>query len=138
MPEQKTKPTVVSVGTYLASLPDDRKRAESERLCELMTAATGEPPVMWGPGMVGFGSYHYRYASGHEGDAPVVAFAPRAKAFTLYLNSDLGEYEAQLARLGKHKTGKGCLYITRLSDVDEEVLDEVIREAVARVRTSHD
>lgn len=137
MPEQKTKPTDVTPETYLASLPDERKRAESERLCAIMSAATGEPPVMWGASMIGFGSYHYRYASGHEGDAPVVAFAPRAKAFTLYLSNDISDFQNHLDRLGKYKTGKGCLYITRLSDVDEQVLDEMIRDVVAEVRRAH-
>ena len=138
MPEQKTNPTDVSVESYLAGLSDERKRADSDRLCELMSAATGEPAVMWGASMIGFGSYHYTYASGHEGDAPVVAFAPRAKAFTLYLSCDIGgEYQSHLDRLGKHKIGKGCLYITRLSDVDEQVLDELIRDAVAGVKQAY-
>jgi len=137
MPEQKTKPTDVRVESYLAELADERKRADSQRLCELMSVATGEPPVMWGPSIIGFGSYHYRYESGHEGDTPLVAFAPRAKAFSLYLNGSLEDYEPILAKLGKYKTGKGCLYITRLSDVDEEALDELIRDAVARVRATN-
>ena len=135
MPEQKTVPTEVSVDSYLATL-DDAKRADSGRLSALMTAVTGEPPVMWGGSIVGFGRYHYRYASGHEGDAPLVSFVPRARAFTLYLSCDLSALSHHLDRLGKHRTGKGCLYVTRLSDVDEQVLEELVREAAASVRSA--
>ena len=131
MSEQKTKPTDVSVESFLAGVADERKRADAERLCQLMQTVTGEPPVMWGPSIVGFGSYHYRYASGHEGDWPVAGFSPRAKAITLYLCNDISQHQEVLDRLGKHKVGKGCLYITRLSNVDESVLEELIRTSVA-------
>jgi hypothetical protein len=131
---QKTQPTATSVDAFLGAVGDDRKRADSQRLVELMQAATGEPPVLWGGSIVGFGSYHYRYASGHEGDAPLVGFSPRARAISLYLSCDLGDYREQLDRLGKHKTGKGCLYVTRLADIDEAVLRELIDASVAEAR----
>jgi hypothetical protein len=131
MPEQKTKPTEVAVDDFLAGIGDERKRADAARLRAMMEDATGEPAVMWGGSIVGFGSYHYRYASGHEGDAPVVGFSPRARAISLYLTGDIGQYQGHLDRLGRHKTGVGCLYITRLSDVDEGVLREMIDASVA-------
>lgn len=130
MSEQKTLPTDDSVAAFLAAVPDARRREDAERLCALMTEVTGEPAVMWGGSIIGFGAYHYRYASGHEGDAPVVGFSPRAKALSLYLSTDLSRHQATLDRLGKHKLGKGCLYVTRLSDVDETVLAELIRACV--------
>jgi hypothetical protein len=100
-----------------------------------MTAITGGSPVMWGASIIGFGSYHYRYQSGHEGDAPLVGFSPRAKAHSLYLNCDLSLYQDVLDRLGKHRMGKGCLYITRLPNVDEAVLEELIRASIAEVKS---
>ena len=100
-----------------------------------MEAATGEPPALWGGSIVGFGSYHYRYATGHEGDAPLVGFSPRARAFSLYLSCDIEQHRERLDRLGKHKHGKGCLYVTRLSDVDEDVLRELIDASVTEARS---
>jgi hypothetical protein len=135
MPEQKTKPTAIAVDDFLAWIADERRRADAGRLRKLMEEATGEPAVMWGPIIVGFGSYHYRYASGHEGDAPVVGFSPRARAISLYLTCDIRRYQGHLDRLGKHRTGAGCLYITRLSDVDEGVLRELIDASVAAHET---
>jgi Domain of unknown function (DU1801) len=115
------------VEEFLESVPDERRRADARRLCELMQKVTGELPAMWGGGIVGFGQYHYRYASGHEGDAPLTGFAPRAQHLVLYLDAG---YEApaaeMLARLGPHKTGKGCLYVKRLDAVDQNVLRELI------------
>ena len=134
MSTQKTLPSDASVDACLDGVADERKRADADRLVELMRAATGEPPVLWGGSIVGFGSYHYRYASGHEGDAPLVGFAPRARAFSIYLSCDIEQHQAQLDRLGKHKHGKGCLYVTRLSDIDEDVLRELIDASVAEAR----
>ncbi len=135
MSTQKTLPTGASVESFLDGIADERKRADSYRLVAMMEAATGEPAVLWGGNIVGFGSYHYRYASGHEGDAPLVGFAPRTRAFSLYLSCDLNALPDQLSRLGKHKHGKGCLYVTRLSDVDEGVLRELIDASVAEARS---
>lgn len=122
-----TGPTGASVGEFLAGVPDERRRADAERVAELMAEVTGEPPVMWGTSIVGFGSYHYRYASGHEGDAPLTGFAPRKPHLVVYLVAEFEtRYPAALARLGPYKAGKGCLYLKRLDDVDTEALRELI------------
>jgi Domain of unknown function (DU1801) len=128
-------PTGESVEEFLASVPDEHRRQDARRLCSLMRDVTGEPPAMWGSGIVGFGSYHYRYASGHEGDSALASFAPRKQHLVLYL---VGEFEtryaAVVARLGAHKTGKGCLYLKRLADVDEDALRELIDRSVRALR----
>lgn len=135
MSTQKTLPTGEPVAELLDGIADERKRADAWRLVEMMEAATGEPAALWGGNIVGFGSYHYRYASGHEGDAPLVGFSPRARAFSIYLSCDAETQAERLDRLGKHKMGKGCLYVTRLSDVDEVVLRELIDASVAEARS---
>lgn len=134
MSTQKTVPTGEPVATFLDGVADPRKRADADRLIALMRAATGEPPAMWGSSVIGFGAYHYRYATGHEGDAPLVGFSPRARAMSLYLSCDIAQHGGLLDRLGKHRHGKGCLYITRLTDVDEDVLRELIDASVAEAR----
>jgi hypothetical protein len=133
MAEIKTKPTPASVKDFLNNIPDENKRRDSFTVLEMMRQASGYEPVMWGPSIVGFGTYHYRYASGREGDMPIIGFSPRLQALTLYIMSGLDEYGELLARLGKHKTGKACLYIKRLSDVDRNVLQELIEKAVAHM-----
>ena len=130
MAELKTKPSDAGVEEFLQSVPDERKRADSRTLLEMMQAATGAPPQMWGGSIVGFGSYHYTYASGREGDWFVTGFAPRKQNLTLYLVGGLESHAELLAKLGKHKTGKGCLYINRLADVDRDVLAELLAAAV--------
>lgn len=132
MAENKTKATRASVAAFMAAIPDDAKRADAKTLVKMMRAATGETPKMWGPSIVGFGSHHYVYESGREGDMPVVAFSPRKAALVLYIGA-AGE-TALLAKLGKHSVGKGCLYIKRLADVDAKVLEALIAKAVARRR----
>lgn len=138
-----TVPTEVGVDDFLAAVPDDRRRADALRLCAIMREMTGEPPVMWGPTIVGFGSYHYVYESGRTGDAPLVGFSPRKQQLVVYLVGGYEErYPALLARLGPHRTGKGCLYLKRLDDVDEGALRELVERTV-RVhkgvdRASHD
>ena len=127
MTAPKTVPNKESVEGFLASVADERRRADAEELCELMTKATGATPVMWGPSIVGFGSYHYRYATGREGDSMAVGFSPRKQALTLYLPQGFAAHEALLAKLGQHTTGKGCLYIKRLSDVDKATLRKLIQ-----------
>ncbi|RMD73988.1 MAG: DUF1801 domain-containing protein, partial [Bacteroidetes bacterium] len=122
---------------FLDAVPDEQKRADSYRLLELMEELTGEPPVLWGPSLVGFGKYHYRYASGREGDFFLTGFSPRKQALTLYIMSGFSRYDELMARLGKYKTGKSCLYIKRLSDVDEEVLRTLIAESVAWMRQKY-
>lgn len=121
----KTLQTDASVETFLAMVEPAEKRADARAVCRLMAKVSGQPAKMWGPAIVGFGSYHYRYDSGREGDAPRVGFSPRKAALTLYIMS--GHQDAALmARLGKYKTGKACLYLNKLSDVDQDALEQVI------------
>lgn len=133
-----TRPSGTPVEIFLASVPDERRRADAEQLCALMREITGEPPAMWGPSIVGFGTYHYRYDSGHEGDAPLAGFSPRRPHLVVYLVGGFeSRYGATLARLGPHKAGKGCLYLKRLADVDQDVLRELIDRS-ARVHRGSD
>ncbi len=132
MPELKTKPTEASVDSFLNGVADVQQRADAFQLVEVMKEVTGQPPRMWGPAMVGFGQYHYVYASGHEGDAFLAGFSPRKGALTLYFYAGLDQrFAAQLRQLGKFKASKGCLYIKKLADVDRAVLREMIRDNVA-------
>jgi hypothetical protein len=135
--ENKTKPEGDSVDEFLDNVTDPVKRADSDRLIELMVKATGEPATMWGPSIIGFGRYHYRYASGHEGEAALVGFSPRTGAISLYTWTDPDTRADLLGRLGKHKSGVGCVYVKRLSDVDETVLAELIEKSIAFTRTQH-
>jgi hypothetical protein len=137
MADNKTKPTQVSVATFIDALTDEIKRAEAKALIKLMQSATGEKPKMWGPSIVGFGSHHYKYESGREGDMPLVGFSPRKAAAVLYGVTGFGDSEALLAKLGKHTTGKGCVYIKKLSDVDRKVLEALIEKSVAAKRARH-
>jgi len=120
----KTTRTEASVGDFLAAVPDPKRRADAQAVCALMAEVTGVPPAMWGSGIVGFGSYHYRYASGRQGEWPAVGMSPRKSAITIYVSA--GFDDAKLSRLGPHSTGKACLYVKRLSDVDTDVLRELI------------
>jgi hypothetical protein len=131
MTETKTRPTAMQVADFIDAAPDAVRREDAKTLVALMSRITGEEPVMWGPSIIGFGSYHYRYESGHEGDACRLGFSPRKAELVLYVLNGSPEQEAQLARLGKHKTGKACLYIRKLADVDMAVLEEIIRGALA-------
>lgn len=135
--EPKTKPTDVSVDEFLAAVPKDVRRADGLRLREIMEEISGEPAVMWGPSIVGFGQYHYRYETGHEGDAPRIGFSPRSATLVLYILGDFDGQDDLLSRLGKHKAGKACLYINRLSDIDESVLREMIERSFAHAATLH-
>ncbi len=128
MAEIKTKPTDASVDAFLEAVAHPVRRADGQAVRAMMARVTGEPAVLWGPSIVGFGRYHYRYASGHEGDACRVGFSPRSAKLVLYVGG-FPEYEALLARLGKHKTSKACLYLTRLADVDPVVLEEITRRS---------
>lgn len=134
--QAKTQATATSAQAFIAALPDDERRRDCEALAALMQRATGCPPVMWGSSIVGFDRYRYRYASGHEGESCVVGFSPRKGDLSVYL---LAGYEdeattALLARLGRHKHGKACLYIRRLADVDQAVLQELVNRSVAETR----
>jgi hypothetical protein len=135
MAELKTKVTEVSPKAFLDKQPDELRRKDCAKLVEIMKKATGEAPRMWGPSMVGFGEYHYRYESGHEGDTFVVGFAPRKTDFTLYVPGAIQKSPELLGKLGKHKTGKGCLYIKRLEDVDLGVLERLIVTSVKHTKS---
>ena len=137
MADNKTKPTKSSVAAFIDALTDQTRRADAKALVRLMQSAAGEKPTMWGPSIVGFGSYHYTYDSGREGDMPLVAFSPRKAATVLYNAIGFSGSEALLAKLGKHTTGKGCLYIKKLADVDQEVLEALIVKSVAARRARH-
>jgi hypothetical protein len=134
MAELKTQKTDGSVEAFLNAVENEPKRTDSFRVLAIMRAITGEEPAMWGPSIVGFGSYHYTYTSGREGDWPVVGFSPRKRNLTLYIMDGFDTYDALLARLGKHKTGKSCLYINKLADVDLNVLRDLITQSVAHVQ----
>jgi Domain of unknown function (DU1801) len=131
MAENKTKATNVSVTAFIEALSDEDKRADARTLVKLLQNAAGEKPKMWGPSIIGFGSYHYTYDTGREGDMPVVAFSPRKAATVLY---GLSEAEALLPKLGKHTRGKGCVYIKKLADVDQKVLKAMVVKSVAARR----
>jgi len=133
MPEQKTKPTKVKVSDFIAKLPNERRRAESRQLLRLFKAATGKRAVMWGPTMIGYGTYHYKYPSGHEGTCFLAGFSPRKAALSVYIMAGFPNMAAHLKRLGKHKKSVSCLYINRLEDVDLKVLERMVRQSVAEV-----
>jgi len=137
MAENKTKPTTVSVTAFLDACTDEARRADAKFLARLMQKVTGDKPKMWGPSIVGFGSYHYTYESGREGDMPIVGFSPRKAANVLYGATGFDGAEAMLGKLGKYTTGKGCLYIKKLADVDVKVLERILDKAVAATRARH-
>ncbi len=134
MAENKTQPTAGDVEAFLDAVSDPQRREDARALSALMEEVTGEPPRIWGSSIVGFGSYHYRYDSRREGDAAAVGFSPRAKELVVYLSADAAEKEALLARLGKHKVGKSCLYIRSLADVDKGALRELVAGSLAAIR----
>jgi hypothetical protein len=137
MAANKTKPTKAGVAGFIAALTDETKRADAKALVKLMQTKSGEKPQMWGPSIIGFGSYHYKYESGREGDAPLVAFSPRKAASVLYLGLGDGGSKALLAKLGKHTMSKGCLSIKRLADVDEDILEKIVARSVTAAREKH-
>ena len=137
MAELKTKKNEASVEAYLNSVENKKRRQDSFTVLELMREVTGEEPKMWGTSIIGFGEYHYKYASGREGDWMAVGFAPRKQNLTLYLMDGFTNYETLMAKLGKHKTGKSCLYINKLEDVNMEVLRELIKQSVEYIAQSN-
>ena len=131
MAEPKTKPTNASVKEFLNQIPEKERRDDCFAIAKMMEEITGDKPKMWGPSIVGFGTYHYKYASGHEGDWPVTAFSPRKKDLTLYIMVGLADKNPELMeKLGKHSTGKSCLYIKRLSDIHVPTLKKLIKKSV--------
>ena len=135
MAELKTKPNKVSVEKFLKSIKDEQKRKDSFQVLEMMKKITKEEPVMWGPSIVGFGKYHYKYASGREGDWFLTGFSPRKQNLTIYIMSGFKRYNELMKKLGKHKTGSSCLYINKLEDIDMKVLKELITESVKYMKT---
>ena len=133
----KTVATGESVDAFLAAVEDDVKREDSLAVAAMMAEVTGASAVMWGTSIVGFGQYHYRYASGREGDFLETGFAPRKRALTLYIMAGFAEYDALLAKLGKFTIGKSCLYIKRLADVDMAVLRELVERSVLAIRKKY-
>jgi len=133
MPENKTKATAVSVTAFLDGV-DESRRADAKALLKLMQSVTGEKPKMWGPSIIGFGSYHYKYDTGREGDMPIVGFSPRKAATVLYGLHSADGAEEMLAKLGKHTTGKGCVYVKKLADVDQKVLKSMVEKSFSAKR----
>ena len=137
MAEQKTRPTEADVRAFLNAVTPERRREDSLTMLEMMSRVTGLKPKMWGPSIVGFGQYHYRYNSGHEGDSFLVGFSPRKTALTVYIMPGFSMYEDLMARLGKHSVGRSCLYIKRLDHVDHEVLKTLIEQSYAFMREKY-
>jgi len=135
MSENKTIPTSLSVEAFLETVTDAQKREDSFTLLHLMQKITGEPPVMWGTSLIGFGKVHYKYKTGREGDIFHTGFSPRAQNLTVYIMPGFDRYEELMQRLGKFKTGKSCLYFKKLSDIDLEVLTTLISLSSEHTKT---
>lgn len=138
MATNKTQPTDVDPAAYIASVEHPVRRSDAETLLDMMTRATGCPAKMWGPSIIGFGRYHYRYASGREGDFLLTGFSPRKANLVVYILPGYDDISEQLGRLGKHRVGKSCLYINKLADVDLAVLEEIVTDAVQRMRRGYE
>ncbi len=137
MAKNKTTENENSVTDFINSVEDETKRNDSFRITELMQEQTGLEPKMWGPAIIGFGTYHYVYESGREGDMPIVAFSPRKQSITLYLASNFPGREALLKKFGKHTTSKACIYIKKLADVDIEILKKMIKASVEYMKNKY-
>lgn len=139
MAKNKTTPTKISVVDFVNSYVDnDLKKADSFRLIELMREWSGFEPYMWGPTIIGFGSYHYKYASGHEGDAPIIGFSPRKAEFSLYIYSPTAESKILLNDLGKYKMAKSCIYVKKLADINIATLEKLCKESIEYVNEHHE
>ena len=138
MAGNKTKPTRASVTAFIDGIDDKQKKSDARKVAAMMRKATGKRARMWGPSIVGYGSYHYKYDSGREGDFMITGFSPRKQALTLYVMPGFERYESLMGKLGKYKTGKSCLYIKRLADVDENVLQRLITESVSHMRKHYE
>ena len=138
MAELKTKKNDASVEKFLDSVEHPKRQEDAWKVLELMKTITKEEPKMWGSSIIGFGSYHYRYASGQEGDWMLVGFSPRKASLSLYIMSGFDAYDELMSKLGKHKTGKSCLYINKLEDVQEDILRELVKQSVAHMKKGND
>jgi len=136
--ELKTRPSRASVTKFLAGIDDRQQRADAKKVAAMMRRATGKRAKMWGASIVGYGSYHYKYASGREGDFMVTGFSPRKQALTVYIMPGFSSFKKLMEKLGKYKTGKSCLYIKRLSDVDEKTLEKLIAESVRNMHKRYE
>jgi hypothetical protein len=134
--ENKTRPTDVDVETFLSTVENKTRLLDARTIIEMMSRITGEPPVMWGPTIIGFGTSHYRYESGREDDVPLVGFSPRKANLVLYLGKSFEGYDTLITNLGKHKTGASCLYVNKLADVDVSVLETMIDRSAAHARAT--
>ncbi|KAF2517027.1 DUF1801 domain-containing protein [Flavobacterium foetidum] len=134
MAKNKTTETQSSVTEFINAVENETKRNDSFELVKIMQEATGSEPKIWGANIIGFGSYHYTYDSGHEGDAPLLAFSPRKDAISLYLNSTFENKEELLLKFGKHKAGKGCIYIKKLADIDLETFKKMLSESIKEIK----
>lgn len=137
MAELKTRENKASVATFLKNIEDPQKRADCKAIAKIMRDATGVPAKMWGTSIVGFDKYDYTYASGHSGSWPITGFSPRAQNISVYIMPGFDKYDALMKKLGKHKTGKSCLYIKKLEDVDTGILKQLITGSVAEMRRRH-
>lgn len=137
MYEQKTKETEQSVTRFIEQIESPGKREDAYKLLDIFSETTGYPAKMWGPSIIGFGTYHYKYATGHEGDAPLVGFSPRKAKISLYFATGDAQREELLQRLGKHTAGKACVYVNKLDDIDFEVLKELIQQSVEFLRETY-
>jgi Domain of unknown function (DU1801) len=137
MAENKTQPTNADVNGFIESVTDDAQRADAHNLCAMMAQLSGEVPKMWGPSIIGFGRYHYKYDSGREGESLRIGFSPRKGQTVLYLIDGYSDRSDALARLGKHKIGKSCLYVKRLSDIDMDVLEEMVVDSLAHMARAY-
>ncbi|QCW99729.1 DUF1801 domain-containing protein [Aggregatimonas sangjinii] len=137
MAENKTKPTTVAVSDFLETVKDEAQRADSFVLVQLMKEVTGHDPVMWGPTIIGFGTYHYKYESGREGDSILTGFSPRSKSLSIYIMAGFERYPEIMANLGKYKTAKSCLYVKRLADIDMASLKQLITASYEHMNTKY-
>jgi len=138
MPENKTKPTEASVEDYIASKANERQQADCRELMALLERVTQQSPRMWGPSIVGYGSYRYTYESGRTGEAPLVGFAIRGRELVVYVDAEGDRQKSLLSKLGKHKMGKVCLYFKQLADLDKSVLEQLVANSVAEVRQRYE
>jgi len=138
MVENKTKPGEQDPERFIEAVEPEWKRDDARTICAMMKRLSGKPPVMWGPSIVGFGQYHYKYESGREGDSLMTGFSPRKTALTLYVMAGFKQRPDFMERLGKYKTGKSCLYVKRLSDIDMAVLEELVAADIAYMRANYD
>ena len=136
--ENKTQPTTASVEAFLQSIEHETRRADGFALLELFNRITGMKPKMWGPSIVGYGRYHYKYESGREGDFLLTGFSPRKSALSIYIMPGYRDMSEKLERLGKHKTGRSCLYINKLDDIDLTVLEEIVLDGIAYMKERYE